>query len=105
MKKNKLPFRSGLIIASNRMVHSAINSNIVNPLKKSRDKKYDSQDDYALYKQPLQSSSLILGSGDIAIFFPDDAHMTSIATNSKSIVIKSVVKIPIKIWELKGETL
>ncbi len=69
------------------------------------DKEYDSQDDYALYKQPFQSSSLILESGDIAIFFPNDAHMTSITTTNKSIVIKSVVKIPVKTWELKGDAI
>lgn len=66
------------------------------------DKEYNSQDDYTLYKQPFQSSSLILESGDIAIFFPSDAHMTGILTTDKSIVVKSVVKIPVTTWALKG---
>lgn len=69
------------------------------------DKEYDLQNDYALYKHPVQSSSLILESGDIAIFFPNDAHMTSIETTKKTTVIKSVVKIPVKNLELKGEVL
>lgn len=78
---------------------------VANTESLSIDKEYDSQDDYVLFKQPFQSSSLILESGDIAIFFPNDAHMTSIVTTNESIVIKSVVKIPIKNWELKGDVI
>ncbi len=78
---------------------------VANTKSLSISKEYNLQDDYALYKQPSHSSSLILESGDIAIFFPNDAHMTSITTTNRSIVIKSVVKIPLKNWEVKGKAL
>lgn len=65
-------------------------------------KEYDHEGDYSLYGQPLESSSLFLVSGDIAVFFPHDAHMACVMTLNNTRVIKTVVKIPVEHWKYQG---
>lgn len=58
---------------------------------------YDNMKDVMFYKQPVNANSrLILNKGDIAIFYPFDAHMPCVSYSQDDIVIKTVVKIPIK---------
>ena len=72
---------------------------VANTKELTMDKSYDRKNDYALYRHPIQASSLILSKGDIGIFFPNDAHMTSVEANKNSTIIKTVVKIPIDKWK------
>lgn len=58
---------------------------------------YDTSKDLILYRKPIyKTSDLILYKGDIAIFYPFDAHMPCISYKNEEKVIKTVVKIPIK---------
>jgi len=61
-------------------------------------REYDDEGDYILYKTPMESSTLLLTQGDIAIFFPDDAHMTAIEVKGKARMTKTVIKLPRENW-------
>ena len=57
---------------------------------------YNSEGDYTLYKTPNDKfSQVVLKKGDFALFFPEDAHMTCIAVDEPSFVVKCVIKTPI----------
>jgi len=56
---------------------------------------YNQEKDLIKYDTPINSSSLKLQKGDVAIFFPDDAHMPCIKVDKESKVIKTVVKVKI----------
>lgn len=54
---------------------------------------YNENMDLIKYDDSNFPSSLKLKNGDIAIFFPDDAHMPCIKVNEPSKVIKTVIKV------------
>lgn len=54
---------------------------------------YNENMDLIKYDNSNFSSSLKLKKGDIAIFFPDDAHMPCISVDKSKRVIKTVVKV------------
>jgi YhcH/YjgK/YiaL family protein len=54
---------------------------------------YDENMDLIKYDDSIFSSSLKLKKGDVAIFFPDDAHMPCIKVDKSVKVIKTVVKV------------
>ena len=56
---------------------------------------YDETMDLIKYKDTTESSKIILKKGDVAIFYPEDAHMPCIQINKSSKVIKTVVKVSI----------
>jgi YhcH/YjgK/YiaL family protein len=56
---------------------------------------YDENMDLIKYDDSNFSSSIKLKKGDIAIFFPDDAHMPCIKINNSVKVIKTVVKVAV----------
>jgi len=56
---------------------------------------YDKELDLIKYGDIDQSSSIILKKGDIAIFYPEDAHMPCIKLNDFSKVVKTVVKVAV----------
>ncbi len=56
---------------------------------------YDEGKDVTIYKNTNQSSLIILKAGDIAIFYPQDAHMPCIKVNTCNKVVKAVVKVRI----------
>lgn len=56
---------------------------------------YDESMDLIKYDDSSFSSSIKLKKGDIAIFFPDDAHMPGIKINESKKIIKTVVKVRI----------
>ncbi|AXK49279.1 YhcH/YjgK/YiaL family protein [Aliarcobacter trophiarum LMG 25534] len=57
--------------------------------------KYNENMDLIKYGDSNFSSSIKLKKGDIAIFFPDDAHMPCIKINEPIKVIKTVVKVKV----------
>ncbi|MEA2019606.1 MAG: YhcH/YjgK/YiaL family protein [Campylobacterota bacterium] len=56
---------------------------------------YDKNIDLIKYDDSNFASSIKLKKGDIAIFFPDDAHMPCIKINEPIKVIKTVVKVKV----------
>ncbi|MDP2894799.1 MAG: YhcH/YjgK/YiaL family protein [Sulfurimonas sp.] len=56
---------------------------------------YDEEKDIVIYKDTKQASLIILKAGDIAIFYPQDAHMPCIKVNTCDKVVKAVVKVKI----------
>ena len=56
---------------------------------------YDENMDLIKYDESNFSSSIKLQKGDMAIFFPDDAHMPCVKINESTKVIKTVVKVAI----------
>ena len=56
---------------------------------------YDEEKYIAIYKNTKQASLIFLKAGDIAIFYPQDAHMPCIRTTKCDKVVKVVVKVKI----------
>lgn len=56
---------------------------------------YDENIDLIKYNDSNFSSSIKLRKGDVAIFFPDDAHMPCIKINESKKVIKTVIKVTV----------
>ena len=56
-------------------------------------KEYDVELDYAKYNQNKKSSSLLIRKNELAIFYPNDAHMPCIKVNENKKIIKAVFKI------------
>jgi len=56
---------------------------------------YDDAMDLIKYQDSTDSSKIILKKGDVAIFYPEDAHMPCIQVNTSSKVIKTVVKVAV----------
>ena len=65
----------------------------INNLKTT--KEYDETLDYAKYAQSPNSSSLIIRKNELAIFYPNDAHMPCIKVNENKKIIKAVFKIAV----------
>lgn len=58
-------------------------------------KEYDSSLDFAKYAQNGNTSSLIINENELAIFYPNDAHMPCIKVDNNQKVIKAVFKIAV----------
>ncbi len=57
---------------------------------------YDPETDVILFADPAAPSRLRLRAGDVAIFWPEDAHRTSLAPGGvPALVRKTVVKVPV----------
>jgi YhcH/YjgK/YiaL family protein len=56
---------------------------------------YDEAADIAFYAEPPFASSLLMRPGDLAIFFPDDAHKPGCMAGARHTVRKVVVKVRI----------
>jgi len=54
---------------------------------------YSKEMDLIKYKDTKQSSLIRLTKGDVAIFYPEDAHMPCVCTDTCVKVIKTVVKV------------
>jgi len=65
----------------------------INNLKTT--KEYDETLDYAKYAQSPNSSSLVIRKNELAIFYPNDAHMPCIKVDKNEKVIKAVFKIAV----------
>ena len=68
---------------------------VVNIDDLSVDFKYNDEMDLLKYKTTTESSIIKLKKGDVAIFFPQDAHMPCIKLNKSTKVIKTVVKVAV----------
>ena len=50
----------------------------------------------AIFYQPFAHGSVLrMGAGDVAVYFPPDAHMGGIAIGAPGLVRKVVVKVPV----------
>ena len=58
-------------------------------------KEYDKSLDYAKYFQSNNASSLLIRKNELAIFYPNDAHMPCIKVDKNEQVIKAVFKIAV----------
>jgi len=56
---------------------------------------YDETMDLIKYKNTTESSKIILKKGDVAIFYPEDAHMPCVQIDKSSKVVKTVVKVSV----------
>lgn len=62
------------------------------------DKVYDEQKDLITYKLTNNTSKFLLQKEDLAIFFPDDAHIGRPKFEEIEIVYKTVIKFPVNLW-------
>jgi YhcH/YjgK/YiaL family protein len=56
---------------------------------------YDEARDFAKYAETDAASVLRMRAGDVAVFWPEDAHMPSLAVKSPGLVRKTVIKVPV----------
>ena len=54
---------------------------------------YDEATDVVFFRDPPASSSVLLGAGDFAVLFPDDAHKPGCMAGGRDPVLKVVVKV------------
>lgn len=66
------------------------------------DKSYDESKDLITYKLVDNTSKFLLQDNDIAIFFPDDAHIGLPNYKEPELCFKTVIKFPIKNWSDNG---
>ena len=59
------------------------------------DADYDSELDLLKYKHASKASIIKLKKGDIAIFYPRDAHMPCVQSSNSQKVVKTVVKVAV----------
>ncbi|RBQ32721.1 YhcH/YjgK/YiaL family protein [Arcobacter sp. FW59] len=59
---------------------------------------YDEKKDLITYKLVDNTSKFLLQENDLAIFFPDDAHIGLPKFESSELVYKTVIKFPISKW-------
>lgn len=63
------------------------------------DKSYDEQKDLITYKLTDNTSKFLLQKNDLAIFFPNDAHIGLPKYSEPELVYKTVIKLPVELWE------
>ncbi len=63
------------------------------------DKPYHVLKDLITYKMVDNTSKFVLEKADLAIFFPDDAHIGLPMYKEKSLVYKTVIKLPIELYK------
>jgi YhcH/YjgK/YiaL family protein len=59
---------------------------------------YDEKKDLITYKLVDNTSKILLQKNDLAIFFPDDAHIGLPKFKASELVYKTVIKLPISNW-------
>lgn len=60
---------------------------------------YSQENDFIKYQaQEKAFSSLFIKKGELAIFFPEDAHQPCILNQNPTIVYKAVIKIPVELF-------
>ncbi|EIT4396168.1 YhcH/YjgK/YiaL family protein, partial [Campylobacter jejuni] len=71
--------------------------NNINSFKIS--KPYDAARDLIIYEDNNYSNKIIMQKNDIAIFFPEDAHLgTAMYNKTPSNILKTVIKYPLRLW-------
>ena len=68
---------------------------VVNIDDVSIDFDYNDEMDLLKYKPTSNSSSIKLKKGDVAIFYPEDAHMPCVKLNHSLKIVKTVVKVAV----------
>ena len=63
------------------------------------DMPYDASKDLITYKMVDNTSKFVLQKADLAVFFPDDAHIGLPMYKEKSLVYKTVIKLPIELYK------
>lgn len=59
---------------------------------------YDEHKDLITYDMTDVTSKFVMQKGDLAIFFPDDAHIGLPMYQKPSLVYKTVIKLPLALW-------
>lgn len=57
---------------------------------------FSAERDVLFYHDLTVGSRLRVGPGEVAVFFPADAHMPSLAIDAPAVVYKTVVKVPVR---------
>ncbi|HEY0969078.1 MAG TPA: YhcH/YjgK/YiaL family protein [Opitutaceae bacterium] len=57
---------------------------------------FSAERDVLFYQDLTAGSRLRVGPGEVAVFFPADAHMPSLAIAAPALVYKTVVKVPVR---------
>lgn len=65
------------------------------------DKFYDKKKDLITYKLVSNTSKFLLQKEDLAVFFPNDAHMGLPKYRNSELVYKTVIKFPVDLWNAK----
>ena len=66
----------------------------------SKTNEYSPKKDLITYKFTNNASKILMKTGDIAIFFPNDAHMGLGKSHQSSLVRKTVIKYPVNLWNI-----
>ncbi|AJK71587.1 YhcH/YjgK/YiaL family protein [Campylobacter jejuni] len=60
---------------------------------------YNQEKDLIIYNDNIHSNKVVMQKNDIAIFFPEDAHLGMAMHNEiSSNILKTVVKYPLRLW-------
>lgn len=62
------------------------------------DRDYDKQKDLITYRLVSNTSKILLQDNDLAIFFPDDAHIGLPKYKESELVYKTVIKLPVELY-------
>lgn len=62
------------------------------------EKAYDEEKDLIINEFTDNTSKFLLQKGDLAIFFPDDAHIGLSKFKRPELVYKTVIKLPVELW-------
>ena len=65
------------------------------------EKAYDEKKDLIIYTLVDSTSKFLLQNEDMAIFFPDDAHIGLPKYKDSELVYKTVIKLPIDLWSAR----
>ena len=60
---------------------------------------YNKSTDLITYKMVSNTSKFVMQEADLAIFFPDDAHIGQPKHKKTELVYKTVIKLPIALWK------
>ncbi len=61
---------------------------------------YNIDKDLIVYEDNTNSNKIVMQPNDIAIYFPNDAHMgLPMYENKHSLVYKTVIKLPVEMWK------
>lgn len=63
------------------------------------EKNYDEEKDLITYKLVDNTSKFLLQKNDLAIFFPDDAHIGLPQFKTSELVYKTVIKLPLELYK------
>ena len=74
----------------------------ISDIKKLAFSSYQKTNDLIIYEKPKKINTVDMSENDVAIFFPEDAHLGLLKTKQDAeLCYKTVLKIPVSRWNIK----